>query len=119
MHRGDPQISDVVLREEGVVRIYDIFFEYDVLLSTDAFYRQMIEGPEFQRDMSSAEFHYLAGKYVAERERVLGIGRKSLLAAAFEVASRFHFIAGRQLYRNERCREGADRHRLRIDVNQT
>ena len=84
MHRGDPQISDVVLREEGVVRIYDIFFEYDVLLSTDAFYRQMIEGPEFQRDMSSAEFHHLAGKYVAERERVLGIGRKSLLAAAFE-----------------------------------
>ena len=84
MHRGDPQISDVVLREEGVVRIYDIFFEYDVLLSTDAFYRQMIEGPEFQRDMSSAEFHNLAGKYVAERERVLGIGRKSLLAAACE-----------------------------------
>ena len=84
MHRGDPQISDVVLREEGVVRIYDIFFEYDVLLSTDAFYRQMIEGPEFQRDMSSAEFHYLAGKYVAARERVLGIGRKSLLAAAHE-----------------------------------
>src|SRR6185369_6765504 len=86
MHRGDPQISDVVLREEGVVRIYDIFFEYDVLLSTDEFYRRMIEGPEFQRDMSTAEFHYLAGKYVAERERVLGLGRKSLLAAAFEAA---------------------------------
>src|SRR6185369_3309667 len=84
MHRGDPQISDVVLREEGVVRIYDIFFEYDVLLSTDAFYRQMIEGPEFQRDMSTAEFHNLAGRYVAERERVLGIGRKSVLAAAWE-----------------------------------
>src|ERR1041384_3588005 len=34
MHRGNAQTSDVVLREEGVVRIYDIFFEYDVLLST-------------------------------------------------------------------------------------
>jgi deoxyhypusine synthase len=44
----------------------------------------MIEGPEFQRDMSTAEFHYLAGKYIAERERVLGLGRKSLLAAAYE-----------------------------------
>lgn len=86
MHRGNPQISDVVLREEGVVRIYDIFFEYDVLLSTDAFYRKIIEGEEFQRDMSTAEFHYLCGKYVAERERVLGIGRKSLLAAAYEAA---------------------------------
>ena len=86
MHRGNPQISDVVLREEGVVRIYDIFFEYDVLLSTDEFYRKLIEGPEFQRDMSTAEFHYLCGKYVAERERVLGIGRKSVLAAAYEAA---------------------------------
>src|SRR5919205_4068187 len=28
MHRGNPQISDIDLREEGVVRIYDIFFEY-------------------------------------------------------------------------------------------
>src|SRR6185436_8748620 len=86
MHRGNPQTSDVVLREEGVVRIYDIFFEYDVLLSTDEFYRKMIEGPEFQRDMSTAEFHYLAGKYVSERERVLGIAGKSLLAAAHTAA---------------------------------
>jgi deoxyhypusine synthase len=86
MHRGNPQTSDVVLRDEGVVRIYDIFFEYDVLLSTDEFYRKMIEGPEFQRDMSTAEFHYLAGKYVAERERVLGIAGKSLLAAAHTAA---------------------------------
>src|ERR1044072_7261545 len=86
MHRGNPQTSDVVLREEGVVRIYDIFFEYDVLLSTDDFYRRMIEGEEFQREMSTAEFHYLAGKYVAERERVLGIGRKSILAACYEAA---------------------------------
>jgi deoxyhypusine synthase len=86
MHRGNPQTSDVVLREEGVVRIYDIFFDYDVLLSTDEFYRKVIEGPEFQRDMSTAEFHFLAGKYVAERERILGIGRKSILAAAYEAA---------------------------------
>src|SRR5262249_9121615 len=84
MHRGNAQTSDVVLREGGGVRIYDIFFEYDVLLSTDAFYRKIIEGEEFQRDMSTAEFHYLCGKYVAERERLLGIGRKSLLAAAYE-----------------------------------
>lgn len=86
MHRGSPQVSDVVLREEGVVRIYDVFFDYQVLLSTDDFYRRMIEAPEFQRDMSTAEFHHLAGKYVAERERVLGIGRKSVLAAAYEYA---------------------------------
>ena len=84
MHRGNPQTSDIVLREEGVVRIYDVFFDYEVLLSTDAFFRQIIQGKEFQRPMSSAEFHWLCGKYVHERERVLGIGKKSLLGAAYE-----------------------------------
>ena len=83
MHRGNPQASDVVLREEGVVRIYDSFFDYDVLLSTDAFFRKIIEGKEFQRSMSSGEFHYLCGKYVAGRENALGIGNKSLLSAAY------------------------------------
>jgi deoxyhypusine synthase len=83
MHRGNAQVSDTVLREEGIVRIYDIFFDYDVLLSTDAFFRKVIAGPEFQRSMSSAEFHHLCGKYVAERERALGIGQKSLLSAAY------------------------------------
>jgi deoxyhypusine synthase len=63
MHRGNPQESDVVLRDEGVVRI---FFDYDVLSRR---MRAVIQGPEFQRAMSSAEFHNLCGKYVRERER--------------------------------------------------
>ena len=42
MHRGTPTADDVVLRDKGVVRIYDIFFDYNVLLSTDAFFREMI-----------------------------------------------------------------------------
>jgi deoxyhypusine synthase len=84
MHRGNPQESDVVLREEGIVRIYDIFFDYDVLLSTDAFFRKIITSPEFQKPMSSAEFHWLCGRYVRQREKALGIGSKSLLGAAYE-----------------------------------
>ena len=84
MHRGNPQEFDVVLREEGIVRIYDVFFDYDVLLSTDAFFRAIIQSDEFQRPMSSAEFHYLCGKFVREREKRLGIGKKSLLGAAYE-----------------------------------
>jgi deoxyhypusine synthase len=84
MHRGNPGASDTVLREEGIVRIYDIFFDYDVLLSTDAFFRKIVQGPEFQRPMSSAEFHALCGKYIREREKALGIGNKSLLGVAYE-----------------------------------
>lgn len=86
MHEGNAQTSDIVLREEEVVRIYDIFFDYSVLLDTDAFFRRMIEGEEFQRSMSTAEFHYRAGRYVLERERKLGLKSKSLLAAAHEYA---------------------------------
>ena len=86
MHQGNAQTSDIVLREEEVVRIYDIFFDYSVLLDTDAFFRKIIEAPEFQRAMSTAEFHYLCGRYVHEREQKLGIKDKSLLAVAYEYA---------------------------------
>jgi deoxyhypusine synthase len=34
--------------------------------------------------MSSAEFHYLCGRYVREREKKLGLENKSLLAVAYE-----------------------------------
>ena len=86
MHEGDAQTSDIVLRDEEVVRIYDIFFDYSVLLDTDAFFRRVIEAREFQKPMSTAEFHYRCGRYVLERERKLGLKNKSLLAAAHEYA---------------------------------
>jgi deoxyhypusine synthase len=86
MHQGNSQISDIVLRQEEVVRIYDIFFDYSVLLDTDAFFRKIIVGPEFQKPMSTAEFHYLAGRYVHQRERQLGLKEKSLLGVAYEYA---------------------------------
>ena len=85
LHQGSSAVSDIVLRGEEVVRIYDIFFDYSVLLDTDEFFRRVIEGEEFQRPMSTAEFHNLCGKYVLERERKLGLENKSFLAAAYEL----------------------------------
>src|SRR6476646_8716149 len=84
LHQGDAKLDDRILRDEEVVRIYDIFFDYSVLLDTDSFFRRLIEHEEFQRTMSSAEFHNLAGKYIQERERKLKIKDKSLLSAAYE-----------------------------------
>src|SRR5436305_456904 len=84
LHQGNAQTSDIILRDEEVVRIYDIFFDYSVLLDTDAFFRKIIEGKEFQKPMSTAEFHYLCGRYVREREHKLGLENKSLLAVAYE-----------------------------------
>jgi deoxyhypusine synthase len=84
MHQGSPFVDDVELREHGVVRIYDIFFDYEVLLSTDAYIREVSARPEFQRPMSTAEYHYLLGGYIVEREKALGIDRKSVLGVAYE-----------------------------------
>src|ERR687894_1134904 len=85
MHRGTPGADDVELRDKGVVRIYDIFFDYNVLLSTDAFVREVSAREEFQRAMSSAEYHYLLGGYLKQREQALGLSRRSVLAAAHDL----------------------------------
>jgi deoxyhypusine synthase len=79
--QGSATLSDTMLRDEGVVRIYDIFFDYTVLLDTDAFFRKVMDAPEFQKTMSTAEFHHRVGGYIAAREKVVGRGRKSFLAA--------------------------------------
>jgi deoxyhypusine synthase len=83
IRHGTPFVSDVDLRREGVIRIYDVFFDYAVLLDTDAFVRETIKASEFQHAMSSAEFHNRLGRWVAERERVLGTEGHSLLAACY------------------------------------
>ena len=83
MHRGAFDADDVDLRDQGVVRIYDIFFDYDVLISTDDFFREILKAPEFQKEMGTAEMHYRVGRYLDEREKILGLERRSLLAAAY------------------------------------
>jgi deoxyhypusine synthase len=84
LHSGTPFLDDVELHDEGVIRIYDVLFDYNVLLDTDAFVREVIQGPEFQKVMGTDEFHYLLGKYVHARQKKLGIRDSSILATAYE-----------------------------------
>ena len=84
LHSGSPFLDDVQLHQDGVIRIYDVLFDYNVLLDTDAFVREVIQGPEFQRPMGTDEFHYLLGKYVAARGKKLGLKDSSVLATAYE-----------------------------------
>ncbi|HEY9167225.1 MAG TPA: deoxyhypusine synthase [Candidatus Kryptonia bacterium] len=86
LHKGSPFVDDRVLRNEGVIRIYDILFDYEVLLSTDSFFRHLIAQDEFQKEMGTAEFHHRIGKYVAAREKTLGIKHSSVIAAAYRYA---------------------------------
>ena len=83
IHEGRPTFDDVALRRDGVIRIYDIVFPYEVLLDTDAFFRQLLRLPQFQRPMSTAEFHGLAGRVLRTAMRRLGLGvDQSVLATA-------------------------------------
>lgn len=84
LYAGSPFLDDIRLREDSIIRIYDVLFDYDVLLDTDAFVRQAIQGPEFQRTMGTDEFHYLLGKYVYEREKKLGLKETSILSAGYQ-----------------------------------
>ncbi len=83
LHQGNHTWDDTALREEKVIRIYDIVFDYDVLLSTDRFFREILSAPEFNKPMSTAEMHYLCGKYLSEREKSLGLKSSTLLATAY------------------------------------
>src|SRR5688572_5985726 len=83
LHQSRPGLDDYALRENQVIRIYDIVFDYECLLGTDRFYRQLCRGEAFQQTMGTAEFHYLAGKYLSAREDETGLKGKCLLAAAY------------------------------------
>jgi deoxyhypusine synthase len=93
LHQSRPGLDDLKLRENQVIRIYDIVFDYENLLGTDRFYRTLCGGEAFQKTMGTAEFHYLAGRYLAAREDASepgasapGVKHRSLLAAAYRCA---------------------------------
>jgi deoxyhypusine synthase len=83
LYQAGPGLPDLELRENQVIRIYDIVFDYENLLGTDKFYRTLLRGEAFQRTFGTAEFHHLVGKYLAEREDQTGQRGKSLLASAY------------------------------------
>ncbi|MGH9748595.1 MAG: homospermidine biosynthesis protein [Candidatus Polarisedimenticolia bacterium] len=83
LHRGTHQIDDRLLRREGVIRIYDILFDYSVLLDTDNYLRTIMAEPPFDREMGTAELHYLLGQYLAAREAELGVEDTCVLTAAY------------------------------------
>ena len=102
LHQAGPDLDDLELREHQVIRIYDIVFDYENLLGTDRFYRTLCRGEAFQKTMGTAEFHYLVGKYLAEREEQTGRdGQEPARGRVSRAACRSSPFAGRQLDRHE------------------
>ncbi len=83
LHAGSHLLDDTDLRKNDVVRIYDVLLGYtDCLMETDRILRSILVNPEFQREMGTAEFYWLLGRYAAEWERKSGNRDVSVLAAA-------------------------------------
>jgi deoxyhypusine synthase len=88
---GSHIVDDTDLRKNDVVRIYDVFLGYtDCLMETDRILRSIIVQPEFQKEMGTAEFYWLLGKYAAEWERKSGNRDVSVLAAAYRCGVPVH-----------------------------
>jgi deoxyhypusine synthase len=84
VHAGSFKFDDTDLRNNDLVRIYDVVIPYsDGLMTTDEILREILIQPEFQKEMGTAELHYLIGKYCAEWERKHKLKDVSVLAAAY------------------------------------
>jgi len=91
LYCGSPAVDDTDLRNNDVVRIYDIFLGYtDCLCATDEILRKILVQPEFQKEMGTAEFYYLLGRYAAEWEEKTGNKDVSVLAAAYRCGVPIH-----------------------------
>jgi deoxyhypusine synthase len=81
---GSFTFDDTDLRKNDIVRVYDVLLGYsDCLMATDEILRGILVQPEFQKEMGTAEMHYLLGRYAAEWERKAGLRDVSVLAAAY------------------------------------
>jgi len=78
-----PDAGDTMLRAARIIRIYDLAFTEDVLLRTDRLFGWLMVQPEFQRSMTTVEFHNLLGKRLHEIESRIGVDQHSLLATAW------------------------------------
>ena len=47
LYQAGPNLPDFALRENQIIRIYDIVFDYENLLGTDLFYRQLCRSEPF------------------------------------------------------------------------
>ncbi len=84
VHAGSFKFDDTDLRDNDLVRIYDVLIPYsDGLMATDEILREILIQPAFQKEMGTAELHHLLGKYCAEWERQNRLRDVSVLAAAY------------------------------------
>jgi deoxyhypusine synthase len=88
LYRGGAEVAtgahDVKLREDGVIRVYDVLFPADVLYKTDEWLMRVMMAEEFRTRLGTAELHHKIGKYALETARKTGATKPSILATCHE-----------------------------------
>ncbi|HJZ87692.1 MAG TPA: deoxyhypusine synthase [Polyangia bacterium] len=88
LYRGLSQVvsgsSDVELRKQGIIRVYDVLFPADVLYKTDEWLYRVMLAEEFHKRMGTAELHHRIGRYALETARAAAISKPSILASCHE-----------------------------------
>ena len=88
LYRGSAELAsgavDVTLREEGIIRVYDVVFPAEVLYKTDEWLMRVMMSREFHKRMGTAELHSLIGRYALETARQTGVEKPSILATCHE-----------------------------------
>jgi deoxyhypusine synthase len=82
----NPNAGDLQYRLARIIRIYDLGFWEEALLDTDRLFSAIISGPDFQRKMTTPEFHFLLGKHINSIEQELGVDQPSLLSTCYRRA---------------------------------
>jgi deoxyhypusine synthase len=86
LYRGGAGVAtgavDVALREDGIIRVYDVLFPADVLYQTDEWLMRVMMADEFDKRLGTAELHDRIGRYALETARKTGTDKPSILATA-------------------------------------
>ncbi len=126
MHAGNAVTDDTMLRDDGVVRIYDLYFDAQALYDTDKFIRDtlrtLVSEGRLRGTVSSADIHHALGAQLLQRYP--RAAAQSVLATAASMGVPIHTSAsgdsGIGMNLAALCLEGVD---LRVDpsldVNET
>ena len=88
LYRGSAELAsgavDVALREEGIIRVYDVLFPADVLYKTDEWLMRVMMAKDFHKRLSTSELHWLIGRFALETASQTGVDKPSILATCHE-----------------------------------
>ncbi|HEY3353728.1 MAG TPA: deoxyhypusine synthase [Polyangia bacterium] len=90
LYRGPAEVAsgaaDRKLREDGIIRVYDVLFPADVLFQTDAWVYRVLQAEEFRgQRMGTSELHHRIGRFALETARQVGVQKPSILAVCHEL----------------------------------